>query len=95
MTMLSDITGPSAAAPPDAYREEAELELHARVAKVLQWNIAIPRNRIHVHVERDWVTLRGVVERSYESLCAEALAERVPGVIGVRNEIEVRPREQP
>ncbi len=39
----------------------------------------------------DSVTLRGIVERTYEKLCAEALAQRVPGVVGVRNEIGVRP----
>ena len=71
--------------------EEARLDLHGRVVNALHWNLAIPRNRIDVCVERDYVTLRGVVERNYEKSCAEALAQRVPGVVGVRNEIEVRP----
>ena len=66
-------------------------DLHAQIANVLNWTLAIPRNRIDIVVQGDWVTLRGVVERSYEKSCAEAMAQRVPGVAGVRNEIEVRP----
>jgi len=61
------------------------------VANALHWSLAIPRHKIDIGVKGDWVTLRGVVERTYERSCAEALARRVPGVVGVRNEIEVRP----
>ena len=71
------------------------LDLHARVANALNWSLAVPRNQIDVDVEGDWVTLRGVVTKTYEKSCAEALAQRVPGVAGVRNEIEVRPEKQP
>ena len=90
--MPSKSTEPSAGSPyPD--QEQARPDLRGRVANALRWSLAIPRNRIDVCVERDWVTLRGVVERTYERECAEALAQRVPGVVGVRNEIEVRPEK--
>ncbi len=92
MTTVRKAIWPSAGLPGDD-QEEARLELHARVANALHWNLAIPRNRIDVRVDGAWVTLRGVVERSYEKSCAEALAQRVPGIVGVRNEIEVRPPE--
>jgi osmotically-inducible protein OsmY len=69
----------------------ARPDLHARIANALHWSLAIPRNRIDILVQGDWVTLRGVVKRSYEKSCAEAMAQRVPGVAGVRNEIEVQP----
>jgi len=72
----------------------ARPELHARIANALNWSLAIPRNSIDILVQGDWVTLRGVVERSYERSCAEAMAQRVPGVAGVRNEIEVRPESR-
>jgi osmotically-inducible protein OsmY len=71
------------------HQEEARLDLHARVANALHWSLAIPRNRIDVHVDGRWVTLRGVVRNGYEKSCAEALAKHVPGVVGVRNEIVV------
>ena len=79
---------------PHGDQEQATLDLHARVANALHWNLAIPRNRIDVRVEGDRVTLRGVVERAFEKSCAEALAQHVPGVVGVRNEIEVRPENR-
>jgi hypothetical protein len=80
----------SGALLPDIDHESGR-ELHARVANALHWSLAIPRNKIDIRVRGDWVTLRGVVQRTYEKSCAEALALRVPGVVGVRNEIEVRP----
>jgi len=67
----------------------------AEVANALHWDLAIPRHRINAKVENGWVTLQGVVERAYQKSCAEADARRVPGVIGVKNEIEVRPAEEP
>ena len=79
---------------PHANQAEATLDLHARVANALHWSLAIPRNRIDVRVEGGRVTLRGVVERTFEKSCAEALAQHVPGVVGVRNEIEVRPESR-
>ncbi len=90
MTMPSNSYGPSAALP-YADQKEAGLDLYAQVANALYWHLAIPRNRIDVRVEGDLVTLRGDVERTYEKSCAEALAQSVPGVGGVRNEIVVRP----
>ena len=70
---------------------EADLDLQARVSNVLHWSLAIPRHAVDVQVDGGCVTLRGVVAKAYEKSCAEALARRVPGVAGVRNEIHVRP----
>ena len=38
-------------------------------------------------VDDGLVTLQGVVEQAYERSCAEAIVLRVPGVIGVKNEL--------
>ena len=40
-------------------------------------------------MQNGWVTLNGAVERTYQKSCAEAVVRRVPGVVGVRNEIVV------
>ena len=40
------------------------------------------------------VTLHGILERAYEKSSAEATVRRVPGVIGVRNEIAVRAAQE-
>ena len=65
-------------------------DLRAEIANALYWNLAIPRYRVSVDVVDGLVTLRGIVERTYQSSLAEALARRVPGVMSVRNDIAVR-----
>ena len=67
-------------------------DLHTEILNNLYWNLAIPQHAVSVSVEGGWVTLRGVVNRTYERSYAEADARRIPGVLGVRNEIAVRPR---
>ena len=69
-------------------------DLRADVANALYWDLAIPRYRVSADVEHGLVTLQGVVERAYQKSCAEAIVRRVPGVIGVRNEIAVRAAQQ-
>ena len=65
-------------------------DIRAEVANVLHWDLAIPRHSVTAKVDGGWVTLQGRVERAYQRSCAEADVRRVPGVIGVTNEIFVR-----
>jgi osmotically-inducible protein OsmY len=65
-------------------------DLRAEVVNALHWDLAVPRHRVIAEVDRGLVTLQGVVEWAYQKSCAEAIVRRVPGVIGVRNEIAVR-----
>jgi osmotically-inducible protein OsmY len=69
-------------------------DLRADVANALFWDLAIPRYRVTAEVDHGLVTLQGVVERVYQRSCAEAIVRRVPGVIGVRNEIAVRAAQE-
>jgi osmotically-inducible protein OsmY len=61
------------------------------VMTALQWDLAVPRDRVHVSVDRGWVTLKGKVNREYEKSCAEADARMTSGVAGVTNEIIFEP----
>jgi osmotically-inducible protein OsmY len=67
------------------------LNICNEVMNSLFWDLAIRPNRVTVAEDRGFVTLRGEVERTYERSCAEEDALRVPGVIGVRNEITIHP----
>jgi len=60
-----------------------------QVLNALHWDFALPRNGLAVKFQEGWVTLTGEVERPYQRTCAEADVLRVPGVVGVRNEIVV------
>jgi osmotically-inducible protein OsmY len=53
----------------------------------LHWDLAVPRDRVQVSVDREWVTLAGRVLRAYEKSRAEADARMTPGVAGVVNTI--------
>jgi len=79
--------------PKDEATRERRLVSHARrsaeVANALFWDLTIPRYRVTVEEDRGWVTLHGVVERAYQRSCAEDDVRRVPGVMGVTNEITV------
>jgi osmotically-inducible protein OsmY len=66
-------------------------EMRTAVANALHWDLAVPRHSVTAEVDGGWVTLHGVVERAYQKSCAEADVRRVAGVVGVRNEIAVRP----
>ncbi len=69
-------------------------DIRAEVANALHWDLAIPRHRVTAEVDHGLVTLHGVVERTYQKSSAEATVRRVPGVIGVRNEIAIRATQE-
>jgi osmotically-inducible protein OsmY len=68
-------------------------DVGAEVANALHWDLAIPRHQVTAQVDAGVVTLRGVVERAYLRSHAESIVRRVSGVIGVKNNIAVRPAE--
>ena len=65
-------------------------ELRRNVEKELEWDPAIDERRIGVAVIDGVVTLTGEVTTYSEKWKAERTVERVAGVRGVANELEVR-----
>lgn len=63
------------------------------VMTTLHWDLAVPRDRVQVSVDRGWVTLSGRVLRAYEKSRAEADARMTPGVAGVVNKITCQSRD--
>ena len=57
----------------------------------LQSHIGIPADKIKVTVKNAWVTLEGTVEWQYQKTLAEASVKKLRGVVGVTNDIEVKP----
>jgi len=70
-------------------------DIRIEVANALHWDVAVPRHRVTAKVDDGWVTLKGVVDWAYQRSCAEADVRRVPGVIGIKNEIALRGVEEP
>ena len=63
------------------------------VLNALHWDLAVPPHKVKVEVENGWVTMSGMVDRPYQRTCAESDARRVPGVVGVNNQIRLATAE--
>jgi osmotically-inducible protein OsmY len=85
--------------PPDPnpllarFQKQRDEQVKLAVMTALHWDLAVPRDRLAVKVDRSWVTLTGRVDLEYQKSCAEADARLTPGVLGVTNEIECGPVE--
>jgi osmotically-inducible protein OsmY len=58
----------------------------------LAWNASVPWDSIKVTVEEGWITLSGDVERYYQKDAAEQDLRRLLGVVGLSNEIAIKPK---
>jgi len=75
--------------PGDSERSDADI---ARAAvNALDWNVSVPRNRVKVVVEHGRITLEGELRFHYEKVAAERAVRHLIGVIGVSNQISVKP----
>lgn len=61
----------------------------------LENHISIPHDRIKVTVKHGWVTLEGTVDWQYQKNLAESSVKGLRGVMGVTNNIEVKPKVSP
>jgi osmotically-inducible protein OsmY len=75
--------------------ERSDPEIAAAAVRALEWDAAIPVDKLGVTVSKGWVTLRGEVEWQYQKQDAERVVRRLQGVRGVSNLIVVRPRLSP
>lgn len=61
----------------------------------LENHISIPADKIKVTVKSGWVTLEGTVDWQYQRTLAESAVKKLKGVLGVTNNIAVKPRVSP
>jgi osmotically-inducible protein OsmY len=70
-------------------------EIAQRAVNILAWNIAVPRDAIHVKVQDGWITLTGQVSWNYQRVAAANEVRKLSGVVGVINSISLVPTAQP
>ena len=70
-------------------------ERGASYEELLEWDAAVPVDKLDITVSKGWVSLRGEVEWQYQKQDAERVVRRLQGVRGVSNLIVVRPRLSP
>lgn len=67
-------------------------DITAAIVSRLSWDPSIPKDAVVPTVENGWVTLTGEVRWHFEKKAVEQHVERMAGVIGVSNEITIKPR---
>ena len=72
--------------------QHSDADIAQAVVNALDWNAAVPRNRIKVVVESGRITLRGNVEYHFQKDAAEGAVRNLKGVKGVSNLIAITPR---
>ncbi|HLE77047.1 MAG TPA: BON domain-containing protein [bacterium] len=75
--------------------KQTDDEIAKRAVNMLAWNAAVPRDTVHVKVQKGWVTLTGELNWNYQREAAENAVRKLSGVTGVINNITLKPSVQP
>jgi osmotically-inducible protein OsmY len=67
-------------------------EIAAAAVNRMKWDAAVPKDAVKLKVEKGWITLTGEVDWHYQHDAAADDVRGLWGVIGVSNEITVKPR---
>ena len=79
--------------PGDSHYTDADIAEAG--ANALDWNTAVPANRIKLLVDNGWATLEGTVEYHYQKMAAESAIRDLRGIRGVTNLVTVTPHLTP
>ena len=69
-------------------------EIAQRALNSLAWSSAVPRDAVRVRVADGWVTLSGQVDWNYQRAAAESEVRKLTGLVGVINDITLKPAAQ-
>jgi osmotically-inducible protein OsmY len=73
----------------------SDTDIATAVEQALRWNTQVGPDKIHVMVEKGWVTLQGEVEWDFQRRSIEKAIRPLMGVVGVSDDITIRPRFTP
>jgi osmotically-inducible protein OsmY len=74
-----------------------DTDIAQAVLRALEWDIAVPHEKIKARVDDGWVILEGEVALQFQRSAAENAVRQLSGVRGVTNQIllQLRPTAQP
>jgi osmotically-inducible protein OsmY len=75
---------------PSTMRTDPEIAREA--IQELESHVSVPNDKIKVIVEKGWVTLEGTVDWQYQKSLAESSIKKLRGVVGITNNIAVKPQ---
>lgn len=67
-------------------------DIARRALDVIAWDLAVPKGRVKIRIDKGWVTLSGDVDWRFQKQAAEADIGTLSGVMGVSNAIEIKPK---
>src|SRR5712671_3530434 len=70
-------------------------EIAREAVHELENDISIPGNQIKATVKNGWITLEGTVDWQYQKMFAESDVKKLKGVMGIVNNIKVKPFVSP
>jgi osmotically-inducible protein OsmY len=73
----------------------SDTDIAAAVVNALEWDAAVPDDRIQATVRDGWITLGGTVDWQFQKEAADRAVRPLIGARGVTNSILVKPRLQP
>jgi osmotically-inducible protein OsmY len=76
--------------PFEVKRDDADIATAA--VDRLAWDTGTPRDAVKVKVEKGWLTLTGEVHWHFQKEAAEREVSNLMGVLGVSNQITIKPR---
>lgn len=69
-------------------------DIAKQALNVLSWDLAVPKEKVKVKIDKGWVTLSGDVDWYYQKNAAESDVRKLLGVMGVSNQIVIKPSVQ-
>jgi osmotically-inducible protein OsmY len=69
-------------------------DIAKQALNVLAWDLSVPKNKVTVKVENGWITLSGNVNWYYQKHAAEMDIRKLLGVMGLSNQIKIKPSVQ-
>jgi osmotically-inducible protein OsmY len=75
--------------------ERTDPEIARDAVQSLQSYISLPADKLKVTVKNGWVKLEGTVDWKYQKNLAESAVKHLRGVLGITNNIEVKPHVSP
>ena len=73
----------------------SDTDIAESIKQTIAWNTLVPSDRIRITVDKGWVTLNGEVEWDYQRRSVEKAVRPLMGVVGISNELVIRPKVTP
>jgi len=69
----------------------ADDKIAERAVQNLAFDGAVPNDQVKLTVDKGWITLSGEVDWNYQKTAADQAVHRLSGVLGVTNDIMIKP----